>query len=195
MEKNANFKALDELVQSLGITEKEVTDWFEMFKSRKRLGLEPFAHTTETEAFNETSAIKTPLPLVYKMGSKMEVSYFLDLHRRDNVWGYQLPCGVLVNKTIGLFRCDDAKAFAESVTFEDKKGKLPSKKSLASDQYAEFLAEETIKILIANGITADKYRGVIWCYDDDSFCRHNLLLKTFIKRESFACNERLAVAF
>lgn len=204
MEKNTNFKALDELVQSLGISEKEISEWFELFKSRKRPGISPLSHTTETKLVQKTSAIRTPLPIVYKISDKMEVSNFLDLHRKNEVWGYQLPCGVFVNKTIthknGTWydpeaSCDNAKRFAEDVTFNGKKGKLPSKKSLANNQDSELLAEETIKILKANGIRADKYSGVIWCYDDNTFYRHNLIFKAFTKSKYFSCNERFAVSF
>ena len=116
------------------------------------------------------SIIQTPLPIVYlKKGSNtFEVLPGIDLNRKDEIWGYQLKCGIFLVKSlpINTKNCyHSAKSFAESMTFKGKKGELPTKLFLDENwSLAEKKAiEDTASILKRNKISSDSSAGIFWC--------------------------------
>lgn len=128
----------------------------------------------------------------------MKVSYFLDLNHNDEVWGFQLPCGVFVKKTLGIkdevpyhkysntnsTKHAKIKKHVEEFIFADIRGKLPVKEVMTIDKDAEDLFEATVQILNDNKIQADGCHGVLWCDEDnrgDAY-RYHLSLKCCIRQ-------------
>ena len=139
--------------------------------------------------------IPTSLPLVYKQADKFYLLNGLDTLQRENVWGIALGGIFIKNILDGTGRWQDAesstwfdiKVFAEAMTFNGKKGRLPSlaeflKAKLKTwEQHKNTFKElkdifnATVDILNANGIKADVFGGFCWCADEcDWFGEPNL---------------------
>ena len=143
----------------------------------------------KAQSSKTSKLIPTTLPVVYREDNTFFVLKGLDTLQREKVWGISLN-GLFIKKTLGTCRWNDAasgnwydiKQFVESMTFNKKKGKLPPlafiKKDRAGIAYGtqvsstpwggkdEEAFNNTVEVLTANGITADKYSGYLWCSDE-----------------------------
>lgn len=123
-----------------------------------------------------TNLITTALPLVYRKENEFEVLNGLDLNRKDELWGIQLPSGIML-----ALKCDpdakvkgtswyELKAFAEEMQFKGKSGSLPSygemvKEIESVNRYIRL--SDTRSVLKDNGIESDGFKGIVWCNDSN----------------------------
>lgn len=90
--------------------------------------------TLETEVISKM--IETPCSIAYKVGNNFEILNYLDLSRKDNIWGYEIKPGVIIackGNTLNINNWLQAKEFAEKSQFKNKKGKLPNNLSINID--------------------------------------------------------------
>lgn len=203
METSKKIKDLNDFVRSKGFSEEEVTRWYNLFIDSKKFA-QPAA---------PSKVIRTPLPIVYKSDCKMECFSYLDLNRKQEVWGCQLPCNILIKKTVGggediteytsrstlsvAPTYERVKKFAEKIVFAGKYGNLPPQEQLEISQEAEYAFNATMKILTDNKIKADKYYGAIWCTDTEKnlALRYNLVYRCFTHGNYVCGSERIALSF
>ncbi len=124
-----------------------------------------------------TNLVSTAVPLVYKKDTIFYVLNGIDTLRKSEIWGFMLNPGIFLRKTEGgagrwqdveSMNWFDCKVFAESMTFNGKTGRLPSKELLAKYKGQEKDAiDETVNILKQHGIDAFEYAGLCWCCEED----------------------------
>lgn len=160
-----------------------------------------------------TGIIQTELPLVYRCGNVLTIENGFDLNRRNELWGIQLLSGTMVSLRYGpqtdvtSTTWEKIKNFAQTVIFNGKIGKLPSKSVLIKHwgNVERMAFDATVNILKNNDVVADDYRGCIWCMEDTysqetppneayAFILYNGSHGWRIKDETFI-NDRIAVTF
>ena len=160
--KAEQIRVLEAVISAMKISNSDLEDWF---KARKR-----------------GNFIPTDLPLVYCRGNEFFVENGLDLKRKEELWGIQLLCGVMIALKCGAgmnvseTTWGEVKKFAEKMRLNGKAGFLPSKDVLKNhwdgSEEAKFAA--TVEVLKENEIEADGYLGCIWCSEEyipsDAFC-------------------------
>ncbi len=158
-----NTEKLKDFVASLNIiNEEKLAQWFQ---SR---------HTSSTA--ESTGGIKSIFPIVYKKGNDFEILPYLDLARKDEVWGYEILSGIILAKKCGgdgnyeTTTWDHVKSFAERCSLNGKQGELPSKEVLAKicGQELEENIQKMDEFLCKNGINAQKEfkATLLWCSGD-----------------------------
>ena len=149
--KKKKFQELDALVENLGISDEEVTEWF---YSRP------------------LTLVKTALPLVYKDGDKLSTKIGLLFDCAHKLWGIQiLPDVVLSLKSRNghdqPFGKDEARAFAESVSMNGMQGSLPTLEVLKrfNNEVSTEAFRSTIATLKEYGIYTVS-SGVVWVEEE-----------------------------
>lgn len=188
--KTKKIKALEAVIAALGISESELTNWF------------------NNRGKDKTGLIPTELPLVYRRGNELTVENGLNLSRKSELWGIQFSSGVIVALTCGSGNnvsdttWGKVKKFAEKMRLNGKPGFLPSKDVLkehwGTEEEAKFAT--TVEVLKGNNIEADGYEGCFWCSEV-----HNLdlacyfVLRTgvndWVNKDDIGTNDRVALAF
>ena len=155
MKTNEKFALLNEAVINAGMNEKEIALWFQL----------------RQEALLQ-------FPIAYKKGDTFEILPYLDLSRKDYVWGYEILPGIVMAKKCGIVcdikdtTWDTSKAYAEKCRLDGKTGKLPSLKVL-KQEWSTLLLDKIQKMdmyLCNQGIDAEPYsteksRGMVWCFE------------------------------
>ncbi len=167
MNTNEKFAKFDALVVETGISEDELTQWFD---ARKTSAVAPDVIGTSS-----TGGIKSIFPIAYKKGNEFEILPELILERKDEVWGYEIIPNIILAKKMGADgnvkdACwYNANAFAKKCVLNGKKGHLPSNEVLK--QYWNWDLKDKIqemdKFLRENGIDAEREQlgrvGLVWC--------------------------------
>ena len=206
--KKEQIQALEDLVASLGVSQSELKNWVNAREGKNELiltGVKNCVNTLECK----NGFIPTELPLVYLKGNELSVENGLNLSRKNELWGIQLLCGVMIALKCGAgmnvseTTWGEVKKFAEKMRLNGKAGFLPSKDVLKNhwggSEEAKFAA--TVEVLKENEIEADGYLlGCIWCSEE---CRPYDARCFYLKSGSSgwnykfqtASNDRVAVAF
>ena len=205
--KKEQIQALEDLVASLGVSQAELKNWVDAREGKNELiqtGLKNCVNTHECK----NGFIPTELLLVYRKGTEFTVENGLNLKRKEELWGIQLLCGVMVALMCGAGNnvlettWEKVKKFAEKMRLNGKAGFLPSKDVLKNhwdgSEEAKFAA--TVEVLKENEIEADGYRGRIWCFEEYGlgypyFFGLNSGCSVWTNKLTTGKNGRVAVAF
>lgn len=157
----------------------------------------------------------TPLNLVYRREDKMYILPELDISRKEELWGVELPGQICVelkrNSRKDIERADwqSVKAFAERTECNGRRGHLPSVWHFLSTEFEEKHRIErgwvesfnaTVEILRANGVDAEKCGGIVWCEEKCSLmdmyvARLDICDESSVSRIAVSFLTRVAVAF
>ena len=201
MNTNEKFAKFDALVVETGISEDELTQWFDARKTS--------AVASDVIATSSTGGIKSIFPIAYKKGNEFEILPELILERKDEVWGYEIMPNVILAKKCGAdgnvenTNWYNADAFAKNCVLIGKQGHLPSKEVLKHHWNME-LSNKILAMdwfLLKRGINAEnRLVGSIWCSEvssTDEGSYYNLYHGSsgwYIKTD-IGIYDRLAVAF
>lgn len=131
-------------------------------KYQSRSNVTPYANLNENI---QSRIIETPYPLVYEKGQKIEVLPYLDVERKDEVWGIMLN-SLLIKKTFERIQrkiindtYSNIVKLVQQSAMAEHKVVIPDASYLTEAFSMSKRFDETVRILQNAGIQADKWNS------------------------------------